>query len=110
MDDMFVDLEWDAVGGRVRKGASDGLPLGWLILAWRVASPVVLVPVELVWVLFRCCPTQQRARKFFFPLLRAVRASRVRNQVDGSGRFFESHGSKDRDSSANIYTTKLDLI
>ena len=55
MDDMFVDLEWDAVGDRVRKGASDGLPFRWLLSAWRVVSPVVHVPVEPVWVLFRCC-------------------------------------------------------
>ena len=54
LDDMFIDLEWDAAGDRVRKGASDGLPFGWLFLR-PVGPPVVLVPVKSVWLLFRCC-------------------------------------------------------
>ena len=109
MDDMFIDLEWDAARDSVREVASDCPPFGWLI-KFRVGTPVALVPVEPVWLLFKCCPIIQRGRKLLFPFLRAVRASRVRNQIDGSGRFCEIHGSRDRDSSANIYTTKLDLI
>ena len=108
MDDMFVDLEWDAAGDRVRKGASDGLPFGWLLFAWPVISPVVLVPVKSVWLLFRCCCRIQRVWKRF--RCNAVGASCVRSQIDGSGRFFESHESRDRDCSANIYVAKSDLI
>ena len=109
LDDMFIDLEWDAAGDRVRKGASDGLPFGWLVFR-KVSPPVVRIPVESVWVRFKCFLRRQRARKFPFPFPRAVRASRVRNQIDGSGRFFEIHGSRERDSSANICATELDLI
>lgn len=100
VDDMLVDLERDAVGDRVREGALGSLTFRWLFRL-PIGSPVVFVPVEFVWVLLRCCFKQKRARKFL--LFRAVRAPRVRSQIDGSGRLFESHGDRDRDGSVNIH-------